>query len=495
MPVRSFRRLRVLGKYSFFGVLVPYTGYALYISLNSNKEITKRQKLYDRNGQDVADPKHSLFEKYTPLKILGRYENPFEEYRIQTLYEFFFNRVVELFETNRGGIPKTSARMEELMPVHKPSWVTQGQIQEDKILHTEVLDQKAVLSEKSGNDDRGGKKNSKETVVRPSKVMDVTWLGQSCTYIIYENRFKVLLDPLFSDFLINEKFGPRRITRLPCPIEDVPVPDMILVSHNHPDHLDEKSLRHFNRKTSRVTSETVTPATPKKPFSAKSSNDITNIHTNDHNLPLWVVPYGMGKYMDSYQISNYQELSWWQSLKLTTELGHSYFVHCTPTMHWSGRNLIDTNESLWCSYLVSTQGSPELALSSSNTNLFFHAGDTGYVHDLFRIIKEKYGRTQLGILPCGQYCPQWHQRPRHISPEEVLKIMKDMECTQVLGVHWGTFLLSGEYFREPKEKLETLAQWEGIDSQNCYCPELGKTTRFEIKEQGETVAEASSEDA
>ena len=136
MPVRSFRRLRVLGKYSFFGVLVPYTGYALYISLNSNKEITKRQRLYDRNGQDVADPKHSLFEKYTPLKILGRYENPFEEYRIQTLYEFFFNRVVELFEPNRGGIPKTSARMEELMPVHKPSWVTQGQIQEDKIMHT-----------------------------------------------------------------------------------------------------------------------------------------------------------------------------------------------------------------------------------------------------------------------------------------------------------------------------------------------------------------------
>lgn len=463
---RSFRRLRAFGKYSFFGILVPYSGYALYITLNSNKEITKRQQLY-KNGNDVADSKDSLFAKYTPLKILGRYENPFEEYRIQTLYEFFFNRFVELFETNRGGIPKTSARMEELMPVHKPTWVVQGQIQEDRIVHSEILD-------RSGSDNRGkseldgnesGSKDDKKTIPSPCKVMDVTWLGQSCTYIIYENRFKVLLDPLFSDFLINEKFGPQRITRLPCAIEDVPVPDMILVSHNHPDHLDEKSLRHFN--------------------SVKSSTTKRNININKNKNkaalrkpPLWVVPHGMGKYMDSFQISNYQELSWWESLKLTTERGHSYFVHCTPTMHWSGRNLLDTNESLWCSYLVATK---------SNTNLFYHAGDTGYVHDLFRIIKEKYGRTQLGILPCGQYCPQWHQRPRHISPEEVLKIMKDMQCTQVLGVHWGTFLLSGEYFREPKEKLETLAQWKGLDPQNCYCPELGKTTRFEIKQEADQV--------
>ena len=134
---RSFRRLRAFGKYSFFGILVPYSGYALYITLNSNKEITKRQQLY-KNGNDVADSKDSLFAKYTPLKILGRYENPFEEYRIQTLYEFFFNRFVELFETNRGGIPKTSARMEELMPVHKPTWVVQGQIQEDRIVHSEI---------------------------------------------------------------------------------------------------------------------------------------------------------------------------------------------------------------------------------------------------------------------------------------------------------------------------------------------------------------------
>lgn len=118
-------------------------------------------------------------------------------------------------------------------------------------------------------------------------------------------------------------------------------------------------------------------------------------------------------------------------------------------------------------------------LSHNKKPILFHAGDTGYVKDLYVRIKDRFGAgCKLALLPCGQYCPEWHQKPRHINPREVIKIMKDMEANQVLGVHWGTFVLSGEYFLEPKERLEMLAEFDGIRDK-CYCPELGKTIKIE----------------
>ena len=183
--------------------------------------------------------------------------------------------------------------------------------------------------------------------------------------------------------------------------------------------------------------------------------------------PLWVVPKGMGEFMRDHEVENVIELSWWETAQIE-KAGSTYNISCTPAMHWSGRSLVDTNRSLWCSFLFSHNSQP----------IMFHAGDTGYVWDLFKRISNRYGEgVKLALLPCGQYCPAWHQKPRHISPEEVLKIKKDLQAQNVLGVHWGTFVLSGEYFREPKEKLELLAEWEGVRD-TCYCPELGKTITF-----------------
>ncbi|KAH3902236.1 related to N-acyl-phosphatidylethanolamine-hydrolyzing phospholipase D, mitochondrial [Saccharomycodes ludwigii] len=415
-----FRKsLKILRHISLYGIIFPYTSYAFYVSLKTNWEITKRKD------------DHTIL-KYTPLKICGRYENPFEEYRIQTVYEFFINRIIELFETNRGGIPIDQARMNTLMPIHKPTWTTTTSV-------NGVNTSKEILSDPIDSitlmDTFALSKNKDST--RSTANLDVTWLGQSCSFILYNNSLKILTDPLFTNFLISPKFGPKRITKLPCSIEDVPQPDIILVSHNHPDHLDELSLKTWANK------ENVT----------------------------WIVPKGLGTFLKkNYDIKNYIELSWWQSAKITTKNLHkTYFVHCTPAMHWSGRSLLDSNESLWCTFLVKEQGCSQ--------NFLFHGGDTGYVKDLFKMIRARYGDVKLAILPCGQYCPQWHQKPRHINPTEVLNIMKDLHAQNVLGVHWGTFVLSGEYFREPKEKLEFLAEWEGV-SQNCYCPELGNTQQF-----------------
>lgn len=400
--------------------LVPYTGYALYVTVSAAKEIDVR----DRECKQIeSNPNDRSFKgtliKYSPLQVLGRYENPFTEYRIQTIYEFFFNRIVEVFERNRGGIPPDKHQMDQLMPVHKPKWPSYVMTDSKSVLKYNVVADADIPPKKTGPSDE-----------------DIpiynTWLGQSCNFVVY-NGLKILTDPLFSDFLIHETFGPKRITSLPCEISDVPTPDVILVSHNHPDHLDIKSMEFWKGKE-----------------------------------PLWVVPKGMKPFMEKHKVHNVIELSWWQSLQLIKN-SETYYISSTPAMHWSGRSILDTNQSLWCSFMLSHKGKPVL----------FHAGDTGYVKDLYLRIKERYGEgCKLALLPCGQYCPEWHQRPRHINSREVLNVMKDLEAKNVLGVHWGTFILSGEYFLEPKQKLELLAEWEGI-KENCYCPELGKTIKIE----------------
>ncbi|QLG74954.1 hypothetical protein HG535_0H02810 [Zygotorulaspora mrakii] len=405
-------------------ILVPYTGYALFVTTSASKEIDNRREKCTKI-EKIGENYQGTLVKYSPLQILGRYENPFDEYRIQTIYEFFCNRVIELFQRNRGGIPVDPVDMRSLMPIHKPTWDSDNDIidfnNDSKPLNCQILAE-----------------NSPEAVSiqyakDPISNIPVynTWLGQSCNYTIY-NGLKILTDPLFTDFLLHEQLGPKRITEMPCNIEEIPTPDIILVSHNHPDHLDFKSIEFWKT-----------------------------------GHPLWIVPKGLGYFMVEHGVSNVIELSWWQTCEVTKN-DQTYHFSCTPAMHWSGRSLLDANRSLWCSYMLSHKGKP----------ILFHGGDTGYVKDLFTRIKQRYGKCcRLALLPCGQYCPEWHQKPRHINPQEVIKIMKDLEAENVLGVHWGTFVLSGEYFREPKEKLEMLARWKSLEGR-CFCPELGKTEKF-----------------
>lgn len=423
-PLTKKEKRRIgYGSLAVLSFLVPYTAYAVFVTVSAYSEIDTRLDL-----SEVVEKKDGLnyqgtLIKYSPLQVLGRYENPFAEYRIQTIYEFFINRVVELFQRNRGGIPAERAHMNQLMPVHKPTW------SEDKIkIEDEQLIKYRLLTEHDDLKTMNVNVDSKDDNIPVYS----TWLGQSCNFVSY-NGLKILTDPLFSDYLIHKKLGPKRITDMPANIEDVPKPDIIMVSHNHPDHLDQESIEHWKN------SET-----------------------------LWIVPKGLKSYMDKNKIKNYIELSWWETCELEKD-NEIYHISCTPAMHWSGRSVLDTNQSLWCSFLLSYNKKP----------ILFHAGDTGYVKDLYVRIKDRFGAgCKLALLPCGQYCPEWHQKPRHINPREVIKIMKDMEANQVLGVHWGTFVLSGEYFLEPKERLEMLAEFDGIRDK-CYCPELGKTIKIE----------------
>lgn len=421
IPSLLRRGLRRPVLFTTLSLLVPYTAYAASVSYLTADEIARRKRLLE---EDPALDRPEA--KYAPFKIMGRYENPFIEYRVQTIYEFFFNRVVELFERNRGGVPEPDA-LKKLMPVHKPDWIAAYANDSN---HQELM--APIESIRKVNEESaeacGPCATSSEGKLR------ATWLGQSCTYLEH-NSLRMVCDPHFSKALM-PIIGPMRITPLPVDIKDVPRPHVVCISHNHPDHIDLKS-----------------------------------VETWGAGPTLWVVPEGMRSVLEHRGARNVVELAWWEACEF--ELDNStYRVSCVPAMHWSGRSLLSVNRSLWCSYFLRQK------VSDGFAPLVFHAGDTGYVNDLYEKLRNKYGgNCLLALLPCGQYCPQWHQKPRHINPDEVLKIMEKLKAQNTLGVHWGTWVLSGEYFREPKELLETLAKEKGL-LDYCYCPELGKTIAY-----------------
>lgn len=346
-----------------FGAIGGYTTYTSYLYYEARRQIRLRENTSD---------------EFKSLKIHGRYENPFLEYRPQTIYEFLLMRMIEFsrFEERRGGVPVDPADVHEQI-----GW--------------ESLDGRKLEEISAGC--VGGK-------------IGYTWLGQSCG-LFHVEGCRFLMDPMFSDWMIDEKFGPRRI--LPFPVGDLKDlrADYVLVSHDHPDHLDYESVK-----------------------KAAANGDVKK----------WIIPVGLGVKLLKCGVANDKivELDWWE--KTTVGEGNEEFeIVCLPAMHWSGQHVVDTNESLWCSFIVRKNGK----------SLFYHGGDTGYVNKLFQKMGDLYGPVQLAALPVGQYCPEWHQRPRHINPGESLKIIQEMDIKKMVGVHWGTFVLSSEHYLEPREKL------------------------------------------
>lgn len=394
------------------GILAGYSTYVTYLSIRTKSEINRREKEYKKGSKTLKeeDEDDSLHKKFSVLRVGGRFENPFPEYRPQTLYEFFFTRILELFEgRSRGRLPETDELLRELLPIHEPFF--------------ELIQNNASLKETVTTD----------SIPALSNRLTFTWLGQSCSFFQI-SHVSFLTDPIFENYLVSQKFGPKRITPSPCQLEDLPVPDFTLVSHNHPDHLEEESIKKLGNKTT------------------------------------WIVPLGLKLFLARRGIYNTVEMEWWEKLPLEVKnTSDKYEVVCLPAMHWSGRKIIDSNESLWCSFLILRNGK----------SVFYHAGDTGYSKELFKTINEKYGPVLFSMLPIGQYCPQWHQRPRHINPDEAIRIMKDLQSKHLVGVHWGTFVLSSEYFMEPKLLLEKLAL-DSNQSEFVKVPEFGKTTCIDI---------------
>ena len=228
----------------------------------------------------------------------------------------------------------------------------------------------------------------------------VTWIGHS-TALVQMGTVRVLTDPQFSERASPVQWaGPKRYQPPGVALADLPHVDVVLISHNHYDHLDTASVRALNAQAG--------------------------------GAPLFVVPLGLETWMADVGITNVKALDWWDHVDVA-----GVTVHLTPVQHWSRRTLSDANQSLWGGFVV--EGKTRGAMR----RLFF-AGDTGYSAQHFREIGDKFGPIDLALIPIGAYEPRWFMSPQHVNPEESVQIHRDLHSRFSIGVHWGTFLLTDE---------------------------------------------------
>ncbi|KAJ1567216.1 hypothetical protein HK405_006745 [Cladochytrium tenue] len=235
--------------------------------------------------------------------------------------------------------------------------------------------------------------------------------------------YNILTDPIFSKRTVGDWVGPKRVQRVPCELADLPPIDIVLVSHNHYDHLDRGVV-----------------------LALKDS--VT-----------WVVPLGLKRWFASFGVTRVVELDWWQEYEHD---GGRLQIVGTPIQHWSGRHFLDVNETLWSSFVV-----------KGATASFFHVGDTGYC-SAFREIGARYGPFTLSAIPIGSYEPRYYMRHQHVDPREAARIHTDVGSAHSLGVHWGTYMMSDEHYLDPPRAFERARRREQMPRDACITARLGE---------------------
>lgn len=228
----------------------------------------------------------------------------------------------------------------------------------------------------------------------------VTWVGHS-TLLIQLGGLNVLTDPMWSARASPVRFlGPRRWVRPGVALNALPPLDVILQSHNHYDHLDDRSVRAL---------------------------------TSAHPYARWLMPLGLGTFVQARGARAVTERDWWQE----ATVGPLRFT-CTPAQHFSSRGFGDRGDTLWCGWAMAAQ---------SGGRVYF-AGDTGH-HPEFALIGERCGPFDVALLPIGAYEPRWFMRYVHMNPEEAVAAFRALNARTMVPIHWGTFKLTDEAMDEP----------------------------------------------
>ena len=244
-------------------------------------------------------------------------------------------------------------------------------------------------------------------LLAPSRQTDsarqAIWVGHS-TVLVTIDGINVLTDPVFSDRASPVSFaGPKRVVPPAVTIDDLPQIDAVVISHSHYDHLDLPSLTALHARQDQVT---------------------------------FLVPLGLKELLQGAGISNVIELDWWEEVMV----GEVKFT-ATPVRHWSSRTPFDRNQTLWSGWMVNF---PDYA--------FYFAGDTGYTDDFIET-RERLGAPDLAAIPIGAYDPRKFMKASHMNPEEAVKAFEDLQASQAIAVHWGTFKLTLEPLAEPPQRL------------------------------------------
>ena len=239
-----------------------------------------------------------------------------------------------------------------------------------------------------------------------------TTLVNHSTVLLQQRGCNILTDPIWSERTSPLPWiGPRRHRKPGVSWEDLPPIDLVLLSHNHYDHLDLPTLHRL-----------------------AARGDST-----------FVVPVGVGRLLRSENIGPVHELDWGESLPIASST-----IHCVPAQHFSGRGILDLNKTLWCGYMI-----------ESPDRLVYFAGDTGFGNH-FAQIREMYGSPHLALLPIGAYEPRWFMSPVHMAPDEAVKAHGILGAKTSIAIHHGTFQLTDEGVDTPARQLLACAHGDSF---------------------------------
>ncbi|KAF4122120.1 L-ascorbate metabolism protein UlaG, beta-lactamase superfamily [Geosmithia morbida] len=290
-----------------------------------------------------------------------------------------------------------------------------------------------------------------------------TWLGHASYYVEFPSGLRVLTDPVFEErcaprIATTFGLGPKRYTRAPCSVQDIPIVDVVLISHNHYDHLSNPTIAEVRR-----------------------------YHPDAH----YFVSRGLATWFHSHGITKVTELDWWEDAELSVTVKDdagqpttmTATLSCLPAQHSSARTLWDRDATLWSSW----------AVRSSGRSLWF-AGDTGYARTYkvkgettiptdpnpqFRQIGEHRGPFDLGLIPIGAYDPRDAFSSVHTDPFGSVEIFRETRCRRAMAIHWGTWTLTSEHVLEPPMLLKEALRRRQIPEEGVFdvC-DIGEAREF-----------------
>jgi len=248
----------------------------------------------------------------------------------------------------------------------------------------------------------------------------LTWLGHSTT-LLQMHGLNVLFDPLFLKTASPVSFvGPERYSKAPMTVTELPQLDIVVITHDHYDHLEMKTIKQLDAKTE-----------------------------------LFIVPLGVENHLMRWGIAKekIRAMAWWEEVEVD-----GLTIACTPARHYSSRRGIDGGKTLFASWVLKDE-----------YHQIFESGDTGYGGH-FKAIYEKYGDFDLVLTDCAQYNMQWHTI--HMLPEEAVTACQTLSAKLSVPIHWGAYSLSDHAWDDPAERFVRAAEENGLA---VSTPMLGET--------------------
>lgn len=285
-------------------------------------------------------------------------------------------------------------------------------------------------------------KFNKDAFVKKNSGVHFTWFGHS-TLLFNINGKIILTDPVISgDPSPVGFYGPKEFEYTnPFTIEDIPELDAVVISHDHFDHLDYKTILEINDKTKKF------------------------------YVPLGIAAHLLLWGVDEEKI---EELDWWEEKEFDQYLKFT----ATPSRHFSGRAGYDKDNTLWCSWVIKTD----------SASIYF-SGDSGYEQH-FKKIGDKYGPFDITFLECGQYNEGWPNI--HMMPEESVQANKDLGGKVMMPIHWGKYVLALHEWTDPIERANAKAEELGVE---IISPIPGEIMSIKTKNEEETEKWWESEPA